>query len=646
MTDDEIKKIGSHVIDAFKAGSSELIFNLADKVSISHSKAEKFDFKIEGSTLSFNSIAARNRVLAEYIYLENKNIFKDDHSKWLIFASELWRNEVRDEDTATGRLLAKVHESNDLFLIGKTAIETRSLRVFDVLHLIEATLPYIANLSADSLIELVSAQHEGTKNDLAGGMFFNKLETKLASLPKTCRNIRVGFIANSTESIVNLYSVALVALAESSHKEALAQALLDAKSNNKIVKKAAIWTMSRFLQLSNFDESEVSTMYKEILENISSKDEEIRKAALYTASSMLHTTNVYDECITKLAEASDQYVLGLVANSLYMHTAEIKQKNKFSDWVCLLANISSENTEIVNKLDFVLSQLVDDESQQQIVIYCWTQWCNKQAKELARDKSIAKLFDSLIYKLANKPELLSQVITSWFLADDSKLASFAAGVLSHLSLNGYHDPEFNTIKLDELSHNDLMFLVKRMLGFIFAEQHLLSLTLSLLKSVDARNRTFPIVHSLITEEIGRDYPRQTIEALEKVKSETSDTEQQDFFSALLIIINTRLDELNALPRLNELRSSTHLKREFEKARHKQMQASMEGAQKSSIFTQLCTKIPIKAGVGFLSFHDNKLSEPTKMHSISHSVAIPLRHINDAVGQEIQGLLLRLTKRED
>ena len=364
-----------------------------------------------------------------------------------------------------------------------------------------------------------------------------------------------------------------------------------------------------------------------------------------TAASTTHMTDTFDVCLTTMAEANDQYVLGLIVDALYMNKIEISLKPCFSDWLTLLSNISSENIGILNQLDFALSQLIRDESHQQSVISCWTIWCSINAEDIPRDKSVADIFDNTLNELARNSQLLSSVITDWFLDENRKLASAAAGLLSKLWVNGFRNVEFYTLRLDELTHDDLMFLARRMLGFVFAEEHLLSLSLSLLKTNNAKNRTYGIIRSLLAEEVGQDYPYSTIEALEKMKASTVEAELINFLSSIVHTINNRMEALDALPRLNELIPSIHLKREFEKARDKQMQASMEDAQKGSIMRQICTEIPIKAGVGFFSFRDGAYDEPTKMQSISHSVSVPLRHVRDAVGQDIAQLLFRIAKRE-
>jgi hypothetical protein len=183
-----------------------------------------------------------------------------------------------------------------------------------------------------------------------------------------------------------------------------------------------------------------------------------------------------------------------------------------------------------------------------------------------------------------------------------------------------------------------------MIGFVYSEEHLLSLTMSFLKSKDAQHRTFAIVRSLLVDELGQDYPASTVDALKTAKSSTIESEWITYYASIIEAVQGRIKTLEALPRLAELGPPPSLQRQFVKARSKQMSKTAEEAQKDSIIQQLATKIPIKAGRGWFSFRDGSYTDTSYMQSFSHSVSVPRRHSLDTVGYEISRLLLRLAKR--
>ena len=644
--DDLIRVIGALALGILMNRSDELSCELPIATDRSHLQAETPDYRIDGDTVHFTSIEARNRMVAAYMFMVKREALAHDDSEWLVVAHELWRKEIGKSDSAAGRLLALVHEMADIFTIATNAIESKSARTFDVLHSIESALPYLTELPPEGVLKLIAAQHEGTKNDLAGGMLFHKLEEKLVGLPDTCRKIHMLLRNTVSENTSNLYPIPLIALAKSHPTEALEQLLEDVESPNMLLKNAALWTLGRLLVLSLVTNDAQSTVSDTLIEKMSSSDEETRKTAIRAAANTAHVTDVFDDYLTKLGGFGDQYALSVIADAIYMNTTEMKNKKIINDWLQLLCKLAPTNSGVLQQLDFVLSQLLSEDSQQQLVIAWLTEWCCINAEDIPRDKSIAELFNTTVHELANRPSLLSQLITDWFLADNRKLASAAAGLLSHLWVSKFRNPEFSTPRLDTLVQSDFLFLARRMIGFVFSEDHLLSLTMSLLKTKDAKQRTFGISYELFVNEIGKDYPSSTIEALESAKSLTDETEFINLYSSAIAAINHRIDTLNALPRLAELRPPPRVQREFAKARNKQQQALMEEAQKGSIMRQICTEIPIKAGMGFFSFRDGVYNDPTYMQSISHSVSLPMREAQDSVGYDISHFFMRIAKREE
>jgi len=549
-------------------------------------------------------------------------------------------------DSAAGRLLALVHEINDIFTIATKVIERKSTDVWDVLHTIESALPYLTDLPPEGIIKLVAAQHKGTKNDYAGGMLYNKLEEKLVGLPDTCRKIHHLLKSDIVDSTIPLYTVPLIALAKSYPEDAFKLVVEDTESSNTLLKNAALWTLGRLLVMSLVKDDSQFIATNIIINNILCPVEEIRQTAIRTAACAVHVTNVFDESLSKLGQVGDQYALSSIANAICMSTTEMKVKQVFEDWLNLLCKLTPAHGGFLQQLDFVLSQLLSDELRQQLVISWLTEWSSVNAEDIPRDKSIAEIFNATSHELANRPALLSQLITDWLLADNRKLASAAAGLLSHIGVRGFITPEFDVSRLDTLEKSDLLFLARRMLGFVFSENQLISLTISLLNTRDAKQRVFGLASELFVNEIGKDYPSSTIEALELAKSSAKDKEIIGFYSNAIAEIKNRINTLNNLPRLTELHAPPRIQREFAKARDKQMRISMEEAQKGSIMRQLCSEIPLKAGIGSFSFRDGVYGEPTYMQSISHSVSLPMREASDSVGYNLHLFSMRIAKREN
>jgi hypothetical protein len=641
--DDDTKTVGDLALTLHMERSAELIADLPAG-SPKLSDRETDDYLIEDNTVRFTSLEARNRLVAEHVFKKNRQTFANDEQLWLRSARDLWRHEIGKTDTAGGRLLALVHKTADIFVIAVNAMQSQSMQVFDVLHVIEAALPYINDLPVDGILKLCIVQHERTKNDLAAGILFNILEKILAEQPDTCRAIHSQVRLSPVEATSSLYMAALLALARTSFEEAVNLALQDFQSFSEILKTAALWTLGRLIALPAVTVDAISKVSTTIITHMADSVERVRQTAIDAAAHCAPVTETFDEVLTQLAEAGDQYALSAIAHTLLLNLDEMKGKIHFDAWVQSLCKLSRQTKGGIANFDHVLYRLISDQSQQQLVISCLTEWVRSNAEDTLQDRSFTDLFGSTVSELAKRAELLSQTITDWFLSDGLRLAAAAAGLLSYLWIHGQKKPEFSCSHLDTLEHNDLLLLARRMLGYVSSEDHLLSLTMSLLKTNNADKRTFGLVWSLLIDELGQDYPTSTVSAIEAAKSSATESEWISFYSSIIEKINGRMKTLEALPVLVELRPPPSLQRQFMKARAKQMSNATEEASKGSILLQLATKIPIKAGLGWFSFHEGSYSAPSYMKPYSQSVSLPRRHVLDTVGYEISRLFMRHAKR--
>ncbi|MEX2165256.1 MAG: hypothetical protein WD823_13585 [Sulfuricaulis sp.] len=639
-----LRIIGAAAYDIHISRSEELTCNLPTMGQWQAAQKGTVDYLIDGCTVRFASIEARNRIVAAYKYADNREEFSHDLQRWLSVAHDLWRHEIGKSDSAAGRLLALVHETYDIFSIAADAIKIESMRVFVVLHVVESALPYLKELPPNGVLNLSAVQHERTKNVLAAGMFFGKLEKTLVEQPHTCRTIHDRLRNSITEATANLHPTALVALAKSSPRDAVRLALEDAESSNSMLKSIALRTLGRLLTLTLIAADSISSAITAILAGLSDPEEQVRHTAIRAAAGVVPVMDAFDNSLALLGEAGDQFALGAIADSLFMNFSDMRSKANFNDWIRLVSKASPSSRGTLGNFDYVLAQLIADDAQQQFAISCFTDWVGANAKDMARDKSVAELFPTVTIELANRPELFSQVITDWMLSDNRRPASAAAGLLSHLWAHEFKHPEFSTQRLDALEQSDLLFLARRMLGFIYSEDHLLSLTMSFLKTKDAPHRVFGLVRALCVDELGKDYPSSTITMLETACAAETKEEWQRFYTTTVEEIKSRINALDALPRLVELRPSPELQRQFAKARAKQMSAAVEEAQKGSIVRQIATEVPIKAGIGWFSFRNGGYTDATHMRSFSQSVSVPMREAFDAVGYEISHLWLRKIKR--
>ena len=645
MDDSIFKVVGELALDSHMRRSPDLTFNLPENFS-QLVKEETTDYLVDGKTVRFSSIEARNRCVAAYVFEKNRMAFANDAQQWLTTGNELWRQEIGDSDSACGRLLAFVDGINDLFSTAAIAIEDKKIQLFEILRVVESAVPYLKRISVDGLIKLCTAHFERSKNHVAIGTIFNSVEKILTNRPDVCREIHARIKFDTTEVTSPLHLVSLLPLAQSDPAAVVQLSLEDAESSNDNLKSAALWTLGRLITAQVIPAEASAKTSRTVVLNMSATNERVRQTAITVAAHALPVSDDFLDPLVLLAKSDDQYALVAIANTLMMNLKELKNRKHFNEWIRLLCKLTPESKGGIDNFDSVLYRLIQDESKQQLVLSCLTDWVDAHADELQKDSLVGELFNSTASELANRPELFSEIITVWLLADSRRQASAAAGLLSYMWVHGFKKVEFSSKHLDGLEQRDLLFLARRMLGYVSSEDHLISLIMSLLKIDDPQHRTFGLVHSLFVQELGQDYPETALEALEAAKSSATEAEWITYYTTIIDEIRSWINTLKSLPKLTEISPSPALQRQFAKARAKQMNAISEEAEQKSIWSMIATKIPIKAGLGSFSFRNGRYTEPSYMQPYSTEIALPRRHAIDTVGYELSRFLFRLAKRDE
>lgn len=95
---------------------------------------------------------------------------------------------------------------------------------------------------------------------------------------------------------------------------------------------------------------------------------------------------------------------------------------------------------------------------------------------------------------------------------------------------------------------------------------------------------------------------------------------------------------------DEFYPSSEKVRRFAKERHRQMTEAMEQASKKSIFRQIATEIPLKAGRRTFRRFNGRYTELTELKGISHSIPVPRTEIADPMGSQRERYLFRRVKK--
>lgn len=596
--------------------------------------------------LEFENLEARNHCTALATFQQVMSAKNPD----VLFAAahELWRNEIGHRDSASGRLLGFASQNMDVLMEAAKAIRSaqeKAFAVFEILRLLEVALPHLSRISAEAVVAVVDAQHESTKRDMARGMIFSAIERRLRSESIVAWEIWRIARSNMSESRQDLFNIALQALMHTDQQPlALEKARDDADNLDPLVAGAALWTLGRSIQAHELNDEDLNKGIAVLISKASASSTEIRQAATRSlAHASLKDERLMLELV-RLAAEHDEYTLTVIADFLFMNQPDFSSvSHHIVDLLQSLVWLPPAQQHAINNFDWVLHQLYKSTKHRSLVLDCLTKWVVKHGDLNLHGKPLIESFDQTILQICNDESEFRIVITSWLGAEERQLAVACSGFISYLHVHGLKSPAFSREVLNTFSSQDFKFLARRLLGYVISEEALLSLTFSLLETDGAPERSFGLVYSLLTEEVGRDYPHSTMEAL-NAQQEVASSPKKELLAQIHSTLLQRSAAKNDLPRLQELRPPIRLQRAIALNRAREMEQAKELADEKSILRSIATMIPMKAGRGWFSVSNNQVGPTQHLQSFSHSISLPKRALTDPVGYAINGLLYRIAKR--
>lgn len=600
---------------------------------------------VDGGKLRFARIEDRNSAAAWDVLADLGDPPFDEQMVWAA-AYDLWRREIGNSDMASGRLLAAIHPWVSVLRLATTRI-TRPADVFDALHLVEATLPYLEVVELPDVVAICDAEQPHTMNDLAGGAFYHALSSWFGRMPAAARDMVDLLLAHPCKTRGNLLGAAWMGWFTSDPQASVSCLLeVDKRSDLTQLHEVACWIAGRMLSAPSLPAELASALEARILLRITNEEVVQRQAGLRAASAVLHLRRTFDEALRARISTGDQDAVRCVAQSLSRNSGDLLQAGIFFEWLPLCVGLGDGFDRALDGLDYSLSQLLHPESAHvEPVLEFLEAWVRTHIGSTVGKREFADRFDACTQALRSHPSLLARVFTRWMLAEGQATANAAAGIAADMRSDGRSVIEFDRAVLDTATEADLLYVVRRMLGFLIEPKQMITLAMSLLELSNAKERVLPLLRWVLYEEIGYDHPGTTRDALKQRAAQEMDADVRELLGSIAAQLEADMSALEALPRLRELKVPMALRRDLAKARGKEMQNSIHEAQKRSVFAQIVTQVHIKAGETSFQHHGESWTEP--MHFASHSVSfeMPRREVLDPVGNAYRRLQLRTAKRD-
>jgi hypothetical protein len=599
-------------------------------------------YRIEGNTVVFASLDERNRLTATEAV---KDITGDGVTGYLVAAESLMQDELLHPVHAATRLVVLCSANRDVLLDAAAAIQSNGeRRPFGLAIMTGEALADLVLISANSLSAFCTALQRSYDGSMIATPFFEKLVATLTARDELRAEVLDICVSSPTSTSSDLYRAALFALGTRDVQSVFHKVSDGVRGDNAVTREVCMWMLGRLCARRDLTNEQVCEIEEVLEPYLVDSDAHLHVAA---CESVVFGLPEYQFCLDawrRLIDARDMTAIKVLASGLFAISRSVEPLESIIPLVSDCLSLGIEDGHELGRVDHVLCLLAGDTAPEQVIGWL-TRWIREHGSGILGDADFAKLFPQTVHWLMAEPGAFGKLVTTWLLDDDRNPAAAAGGLLSHAVAHGKQGVSLDMSAVDLLDVKGLIFLCRRILGFVVQERQLLSLTLSLLRVSSAKERTFELVKESLVNEIGYDYPEPTLEALATYREACADSSERELLDEIVRAIKESEAALSALPVVNELMPPARLSRGFALARAKAMERAMREARKESVWAQIVHTVPVKGGTGFFRMVDGAYPAVTKMTTQSMTAHLPRRDVLDPVGQAHRRLILQTAQRE-
>lgn len=545
-----------------------------------------------------------------------------------------------------GHALAMAHNTvaaNGLAL-AVTSIEQDG-DVFTTIRMLADALPLFEKINVQDLLLFCNTAYPKTKNDLFNGMQYNAAEQWLTLHPEDVAEVIDACLAAPSEGLSTLLRIALVQTASSDPAAALDRIHSLRLSEHSFVSSAALEALG-LLDWSLRDRPAIEQAVAALREGLASSDDAKLFSSALGALWLVNQSSDDHALIDDVALLNKPFITRLVGDHLGYRSDAIKTQTWFPEKVMLLACKTDLHPGFCHGVDHVLASFLKDGATAEIPNRWLDTWVHSRGENSSAIESFPHLLPQLFDAMRRDGQRLNLLVIQWLLDTDLRVQRAARDVLDELGQENFLGLRVPSQILDSMSQDELIHLVRRLLGNIFRDDQLVALVWSLTDTHSAESRVFPLVHAVLADHVGYSYPQATRAHLEKVIESESDSALSRLATTTLQRMERYYAELDSLPHIEELKSPDDHRQCYRKASQRAMNQAFEEANKSSILQTIATKIPLKGGRSSFSIRNGKIGEKMHLSSFSHSMAFPRAEVIDSVGCAIERFHFQLAKVGD
>jgi hypothetical protein len=540
-------------------------------------------------------------------------------------------------------LLLLVKEYNkDLFdfIIKASSLRTSNESQYDFLRLYKSFCEILPELEveAKSIISILDAicadpDQETISENHAIGKAIEKIATKEKDIGETLYTLLMSRV--NKPYIYQIYSI-LRSIAKTNIVEAHTRALGLTTRTEPVVRRVGIQILGEL----EYQDPDSSTLLNLTLENF----QELRKSSHPETDWAL--ISAYEN-LTKYTEEAQQAFINFAKDPnplIWKNTLSslwgLSKNNYSMTWykksIVNFVKIQKYSLEELKLLDYCISEYIQDDPDfmLDLVGFIAKNWYS--SNHINREKLTEGLDSTFSHLNHAQNEKLSFRFTQWIASEKLYLHLLAFEIVSYFNsipilINGQleqdKNPTFililNKEALDNLKDEEIVNILKRIVGYVIDPSYLCALILSVLKRDNISKKIIDVVDDLLTNYVLFNYPGEASKYLTKKSQQENINEiEKTLIRQSLLKSQEYLKNRNKLPKLKEFQPPSQRVYFHNIAKFEQQNEISKRLEEQSVWSQIMPSRLFLYGKSTSTEEQGEFTEPRPFIELSSSVEIP------------------------
>ncbi|HBD9450162.1 TPA: hypothetical protein KLD84_000247 [Legionella pneumophila] len=531
-------------------------------------------------------------------------------------------------------------EKIDIYDVALNVISTGK-NIFLVSHLLSELANNIKIINSKTFLDFLTLFYEKSINDLAANIFYEPIKKLAENEDSGLEKVEHEILTNKEQKLYGYLNAIYMGYAKKEVLVSYSKLMDMINSGDHLLISHGLRGLGL---LQNISEDLLTEIKKTCLTYSEFEDEDFISNATFTLYKLIK----YDAKLYEKIILLSQKNIAKVQFEL-LHLINTKEEIDQTDLkiICNICQYDLEFKGISNQMDSICLKLMKkNDSINFLVIF--DHWIRLHSIKEIQETNFTTVFNLSIPIMLQKHDFMKNLVTDWFNSDDPRYQIVLMDIFSYLSTHNSESMELNTDILNALKLNDLLYIVRKILGYVYDNESAILLIASILKMKKISSSVEKIIYETLAEIYGDRVPLKTKTILENLlKSDYKYSRKaRSIINTCIDCISNKMERIDILGKLNELQPNVDYQIKLSQAFQKFISKASDDALGDSPLISSVNRVKIKTGNGWFQYSNGNYSQIAQMQKFTHTVEFPREMMLDEIGSVIQRTAFQQAKRNE